>query len=68
MEQLLTSSDIAKRYQCSLESARTYMRKMEHQECPLRVTESALMAWELSRTQMRGSTVQNINLIVPRTR
>ena len=67
MERLLTSADIADRYQCSLQCARNYMRKMEHQESPLRVTEAAIRAWELSRTY-RHRTIPQERLIVPRTR
>ena len=67
MERLLTSADIADRYSCSLQCARNYMRKMEHQENPLRVTESAFRAWELGRTY-RHMTIPQERLIVPRTR
>ena len=64
MERLLTTRDIAERYQVSMQCARNYMRKMEHQESPLRVTESAFEAWEQSRTIHRSSK----RMIVPRTR
>ena len=67
MEQLIDSRQVAERYNCSLQCARNYMRKMEHQESPLRVTESAIRAWELSRTY-RHRTIPQERLIVPRTR
>ena len=66
MERLLNSADIAERYQCSLQCARNYMRRMEHQESPLRVTESAIRAWELSRTMFSRTNTER--MIVPRTR
>jgi len=50
MERLLTVKDIAARYGKSEKTASRYMRQMEHMEKPLRVTESALVAWEVSRT------------------
>ena len=64
MERLLTSAEIAERYQCSLQGARNYMRRMEHQESPLRVTESAVRAWEMSRTMYKRHTAPQ-RLIVP---
>ena len=67
MERLMDSRQIADRYNCSLQCARNYMRKMEHQESPLRVTETAIRAWELSRTY-RHRTITQERLIVPRTR
>lgn len=50
MERLLSTRDMMERYQCSRQTASRYMRKMEHQENPLRVTEKAVAAWERSRT------------------
>ena len=50
MKKLLTVSDIQDRYHCSATTARTYMRRMEHMENPLRVTEAAVERWEASRT------------------
>lgn len=50
MERLLNVADMMARYQCSRQTAARYMRKMEHQEKPLRVTEKAVSAWERSRT------------------
>ena len=49
MKRLLTVADMAERYQCSVKTARRYMRKMPHMEKPLMVTEQAVEAWELSR-------------------
>jgi len=50
MERLLSTRDMMERYQCSRQTASRYMRRMEHQENPLRVTEKAVNAWEKSRT------------------
>jgi len=50
MERLLSVGDLMDRYGCSRQTAIRYMRKMEHQERPYRVTEKALKAWEDSRT------------------
>lgn len=50
MENLLNVADIAARYKCSLPTARARMRQMEHMEKPLMVTESAVRAWEMSKT------------------
>ena len=50
MKRLLAAKDIAERYGVSVETAMRYMRKMEHMERPLRVTEEAVEAWEISRT------------------
>lgn len=49
VKRLLTAKDIADRYQCSMKTARRYMRKMQHMEKPLMVTEQAVEAWELGR-------------------
>jgi hypothetical protein len=50
MERLLTVKEVAERYSKSEKTARRYMRKMIHQECPLMVSEAALAAWEAGRT------------------
>jgi len=50
MERLLSVAYLMDRYGCSRQTAIRYMRKMEHQERPYRVTEKALKAWEDSRT------------------
>lgn len=50
MNKLLSVKAIADRYECSEKTARRYMRRMDHMEKPLRVTEEAVMAWEMSRT------------------
>lgn len=50
MERLLNVNDLMDRYKCSRQTAIRYMRKMEHQERPYRVTEKAVTAWEKSRT------------------
>ena len=50
MKRLLTVKEMAERYRCSEKTARRYMRQMEHMEKPLRVTESAVAAWEVERT------------------
>lgn len=50
MNRLLSVKAIADRYECSEKTARRYMRRMDHMEKPLRVTEEAVMAWEMSRT------------------
>ena len=50
MERLYNVADIMARYGCSRQTAVRYMRRMEHQEKPYRVTEKALKAWEQSRT------------------
>lgn len=55
MTKLLTASDICERYGCSEKTARRYMRQMVHMEMPLRVTETALLAWEASRTYESSS-------------
>ena len=58
MEKLLTPGDIAERYQCSMPTARKYMRQMEHMESPLTVTELAVRAWEAKRTCEPGETLK----------
>lgn len=71
MEGLLTTKDIAQRYQCSLQCARNYMRRMVHMENPLTVYESDLLAWEQSRMIVPAKSRNILNdkpLIVPRHR
>ena len=55
LEKLLTAKDIAERYGVSEKTAMRYMRKMECMEKPLRVTERAVTAWEISRMYQPGS-------------
>ena len=55
MDNLLRVHDIMARYACCAATARTYMRQMIHQEKPLSVWESALEAWERSRTREPGA-------------
>lgn len=50
MEKLFTVSDIQERYGCNPQTARKYIRQMEHMEKPLSVLESAITAWERKRT------------------
>lgn len=50
MERLLSVNDICARYQCKAQTARKYMRDMEHMEAPLMVTERAVAAWERRKT------------------
>ena len=50
LDRLLSAKDIAERYGKSEKTAMRYMRQMEHMEKPLRVTESAVAAWEIGRT------------------
>lgn len=56
IDRLLSVKDIQSRYACSPATARTYIRRMRHQEKPLRVTESAVLAWEASRTYSTEKT------------
>lgn len=64
MEPLLTVKHVASRYDCSLQSARNYIRKIDgHLEEPLGVYESDLQRWENSRRV--GKTV---TMRVPRKR
>ena len=58
MERLLSVKDMMERYQCSRQTASRYMRKMEHQENPLRVTEKAVTAWERSRTVVPAEVIR----------
>jgi transposase len=50
LDRLLSVREIAERYGKSEKTAMRYMRQMEHMEKPLRVTESAVAAWEIGRT------------------
>ena len=51
MERLITVKDMQKRYSCSLNTARKYIRQMiPHMENPLTATETAFREWEESRT------------------
>ena len=50
MDKLYSVRDICVRYQCKAETARKYMRDMEHMEHPLMVTERAVAAWERRKT------------------
>ena len=59
VKRLLSVTDIAERYQCSMKTARRYMRKMPHMEKPLKVTEQAVEAWELGRTFEPDGTKTN---------
>ena len=44
MDRLFSVNDICARYQCKPQTARKYMRDMEHMESPLMVTERAVAA------------------------
>ena len=50
MERLLSVKDICARYQVKPQTARKFMRDMEHMEAPLMVTERAVAAWERRKT------------------
>lgn len=50
LDRLMSVKEIAERYGKSEKTAMRYMRQMEHMEKPLRVTESAVAAWEISKT------------------
>ena len=68
VKRLLTVKEVAERYQCSEKTARRYMRRMEHMESPLRVTEQAVEAWELERTRKPAAMLEktNIKMKVPK--
>ena len=51
MTRLITARELAERYQCSIRTAQRYMRKMDHMEKPLRVTEQAVACWEAERSR-----------------
>lgn len=61
MERILKPADIAARYSCSIDTARRYIRRMDHMEKPLGVYESALMQWEYMRSTGPGSTRKQAN-------
>ena len=66
MENLLTPSDLAERYRCSTRTARRYMRRMEHMENPLRVTEKAVLQWEYDRTMGMGYDLGPVRKVKPK--
>lgn len=79
MERLVTVSDMAERYGCSLPTARKYLRQMFHYEDPLAAPLWAFREWEESRERMpdgisRKRQVEILNrkehgrVIVPRKR
>ena len=49
-ERLYRSNDVAVRYGCSVQTARSYMRQMKHTEKPLTVRESDMLLWDAMRT------------------
>lgn len=51
MSKFLKPKEVADRYGCSLATARSYMRQMNHYEKPLRVTISAVEQWEKDREE-----------------
>ena len=65
MEELLNAADIAARYKCSLPTARSRMRQMEHMENPLLVSESAIMKWEQSKMYRPAANVLSHHIIKP---
>ena len=67
MKRLFSTRDIQDRYSCSPATARKYIRQMEHQEKPLRVTDQALEAWELRRTYSRNETPMKTSRTYTRT-
>ena len=51
MEKLITVKDMQERYNCSLPTARKYIRQMiPHMENPLTATVTAFREWEEKRT------------------
>ena len=52
MERLITVSDMAERYGCSLPTARKYLRQMFHYENPLAAPAWAMQEWEQNRERM----------------
>lgn len=51
MERLVTVKDMQERYNCSLPTARKYIRQMiPHMENPLTATVTAFREWEENRT------------------
>lgn len=63
MERLLRPADIAVRYDCTIQTARKYIRQMEHMENPLTVSEKALREWENRRLSLPPEEIK-----VPRRR
>ena len=79
MERLVTVKDMAFRYNCSLPTARKYLRQMFHYDDPLAAPLWALNEWEQSRARMpEGASkerqmaitqrIQTGRVIVPRKR
>ena len=70
LDRLLSAKDIAERYGKSEKTAMRYMRQMEHMEKPLRVTESAVAAWEISKTYIPQEKIKPIRrkYTIPRIR
>lgn len=70
MDRLVTVADVARRYGCSRQTARKYIRQcIPHLERPLAVTEQAFREWEAGRTVGRPIiTRQAVNTHVPRRR
>ena len=79
MERLITVKFIKERYECSLPTARRYIRQMiPHMEHPLTATEIAFREWEESRMVFPDGTSrkrrneitkrQTGRIIVPRKR
>lgn len=50
MDRLYSVRDICARYQVKPQTARKFMRDMEHLEAPLMVSERAVAAWERRKT------------------
>ena len=67
MERLLSVQDIMNRYQCSRQTAVRHIRRMEHMEKPLMVTEKALTAYERRKT-VRPPEVIKAEMIEERIR
>ena len=78
MDKLVTVKAVRERYDCSLPTARKYIRQCNpHMENPLVTPEWAFREWEASRTVVEGSRkqkkqiLQRVNterVIVPRRR
>lgn len=65
MERIFSVKHIAERYDCTLQCARNYIRRIDgHLEAPIGVYESDLLAWEQSRRV--GLPARQMK--VPRTR
>ena len=64
MERLITVKDVRERYQCSLPTARKYIRQCNpHMENPLAVPEWAVREWEAKRTVVDGSMKRRVELM-----